>query len=178
MHRPLVPRMGFFRSARLWSLRTKVVRRLNSSALLVGQAPQDRGADARPAMDERPGMVEIDLAMWDASSGWMRSSMSGRCGVSCACCGACRDSDGAGYTRVYLACHPVGMRLGFDGLAARVARVLDGDPFSGHLFLFRGKRADYLKVLYYGGTGLCLFAERLESGRFVWPPIVDGKMWF
>jgi transposase len=38
--------------------------------------------------------------------------------------------------------------------------VLDGDPFSGHLFLFRGKRADYLKVLYYDGTGLCLFAAR------------------
>ena len=46
------------------------------------------------------------------------------------------------------------------GLAARVAQVLDGDPFSGHLFLFRGKRADYLKVLYYDGTGLCLFAAR------------------
>ena len=79
-------------------------------------------------------------------------------------------------TKVYLGCHPVSMRLGFDGLAARVAQVLDGDPFSGHLFLFRGKRADYLKVLYYDGTGLCLFAKRLESGKFVWPPIVDGKM--
>jgi hypothetical protein len=44
-------------------------------------------------------------------------------------------------TKVYLACQPVSMRLGFDGLAARVAQVLDGDPFSGHLFLFRGKRA-------------------------------------
>jgi len=49
-------------------------------------------------------------------------------------------------TKVYLACHPVSMRLGFDGLAARVAQVLDGDPFSGHLFLFRGKRADYRAV--------------------------------
>jgi transposase len=44
------------------------------------------------------------------------------------------------------------------------------------LFLFRAKRADYLKVLYYDGAGLCLFAKRLESGKFVWPPIVDGKM--
>jgi transposase len=57
-----------------------------------------------------------------------------------------------------------------------VKLVLSGDPFSGHLFLFRSKRADYLKILYYDGTGLCLFAKRLESGKFVWPPIVDGGM--
>ena len=68
------------------------------------------------------------------------------------------------------------MRYGFDGLAAQVAQVLQGDPFCGHLFLFRSKRADYLKILYYDGTGLCLFAKRLESGKFVWPPIVDGGM--
>jgi transposase len=79
-------------------------------------------------------------------------------------------------TKVYLACRPVSMRLGFDGLSAQVAHVLHADPFSGHLFLFRAKRADYLKVLYYDGTGLCLFAKRLESGKFVWPPIVDGQM--
>ena len=66
-------------------------------------------------------------------------------------------------TKVYLACQPVSMRLGFDGLAARVAEMLAGDPFSGHLFLFRSKRADYLKVLYYDGTGLCLFANYLAS---------------
>ena len=68
------------------------------------------------------------------------------------------------------------MRYGFDGLAAQVASVVDADPFSGHLFLFRSKRADYLKVLYWDGTGLCLFAKRLEQGKFVWPPIVDGGM--
>ena len=44
------------------------------------------------------------------------------------------------------------------------------------MFLFRSKSADYLKILYYDGTGLCLFAKRLESGKFVWPPIVDGAM--
>jgi transposase len=75
-------------------------------------------------------------------------------------------------TKVYLACRPVSMRYGFDGLAAQAKRVVDGDPFSGHLFLFRSKRADYLKILYYDGTGLCLFAKRLENGKFVWPPIV------
>jgi transposase len=68
------------------------------------------------------------------------------------------------------------MRYGFDGLAAQVAHVLQADPFSGHLFLFRSKRSDYLKILYYDGTGLCLFAKRLENGKFLWPPIVDGSM--
>ncbi len=79
-------------------------------------------------------------------------------------------------TKVYLACCPVSMRYGFDGLAAQVAQVLDADPFSGHVFVFRSKRADYLKILHYDGSGLCLFAKRLESGKFVWPPIVDGAM--
>lgn len=79
-------------------------------------------------------------------------------------------------TKVYLACRPVSLHYGFDGLAAQVAQVLKGEPYCGHLFLFRGKRADYLKILHYDGTGLCLFAKRLESGRFVWPPITDGAM--
>lgn len=77
-------------------------------------------------------------------------------------------------TKVYLASRPVSMRYGFDGLRAKVATVLQADPFSGHLFLFRSKRADYLKILYWDGSGSCLFAKRLERGRFVWPPIVDG----
>jgi transposase len=79
-------------------------------------------------------------------------------------------------TKVHLACRPVNMRYGFDGLAAQVATVLKADPYSGHLFLFREKRGDYLKCLYYDGSGLCLFAKRLEQGRFVWPPIVDGAL--
>jgi len=79
-------------------------------------------------------------------------------------------------TRVYLACQPVDLRKGFDGLSALVANVLRDDPFCGHLFLFRGKRGDYLKLLYWDGSGLCLFAKRLEKGRFVWPPIVDERL--
>jgi transposase len=47
--------------------------------------------------------------------------------------------------------------------------VLEQDPFSGHLFVFRGKRADLIKVLFWDGTGLCLFTKRLEYGRFAWP---------
>ncbi len=79
-------------------------------------------------------------------------------------------------TKVHLACRPVSMRYGFDGLAAQVATVLKAEPYSGHLFLFRGKRGDCLKCLYYDGSGLCLVAKRLEQGRFVWPPIVDGAL--
>jgi transposase len=79
-------------------------------------------------------------------------------------------------TKVFLACRPVDLRNGFDGLAAKAQTIVGGDPFSGHLFLFRGKRGDYLKALYWDGTGLWLLAKRLEQGRFVWPPIVDGAM--
>jgi transposase len=77
-------------------------------------------------------------------------------------------------TKVFLACQPVDLRNGFDGLAAKAQQMIGADPFSGHLFLFRGKRGDYLKALYWDGTGLCLFAKRLEKGRFVWPPLVDS----
>ena len=78
-------------------------------------------------------------------------------------------------TKVFLACQPIDLRNGFDGLAAKAQQIIGVDPFGGHLFLFRGKRGDYLKALYWDGSGLCLFAKRLEKGRFVWPPIVEGS---
>jgi transposase len=78
--------------------------------------------------------------------------------------------------KVYLACRPVDMRRGFNGLSADVARVLEADPFSGAVFVFRGKRGDYVKILTWDGSGLCLFAKRLEKGKFVWPPVVDGAL--
>lgn len=79
-------------------------------------------------------------------------------------------------TKVYLALKPVDMRRGFDGLAADVAQVLRNDPFSGAAFVFRSKRGDYVKILTWDGSGLCLFAKRLEKGKFVWPPIVEGAL--
>jgi transposase len=66
------------------------------------------------------------------------------------------------------------MRRGFDGLSRQVQEVLGHDPFSGHLFVFRGRRGDLVKVLYWDMQGLCLFAKRLEGGRFVWPSAKDG----
>jgi transposase len=61
------------------------------------------------------------------------------------------------------------MRKGFNGLSVLAQDTLKEDPFSGHLFVFRGKRGDLIKVLYWDGQGFCLFAKRLERGRFVWP---------
>jgi transposase len=78
-------------------------------------------------------------------------------------------------TKVYLACRPTDMRKGFNGLTAEVANVLKFDPYSGQLFVFRGKRGDYVKIVYWDGSGLCLFAKRLERSRFVWPPLIDGS---
>ena len=77
-------------------------------------------------------------------------------------------------TKVYLASKPVDMRKGFAGLSVLASEVFRLDPYSGHVFLFRSKRGNYLKALIWDGTGLCLFAKRLERHRFVWPPLVDG----
>ena len=76
-------------------------------------------------------------------------------------------------TKVYLACNPTDMRKGLNALSAEVAQVLRSDPYSGHLFVFRGKRGDMMKILYWDGTGLCLFLKRLEVGAFVWPSTVE-----
>jgi transposase len=76
--------------------------------------------------------------------------------------------------RVYLAMGPTDMRKGFDGLSLLAQVVLKQDPFSGSLFVFRGKRGDLIKVLYWDGQGFCLFAKRLEKGRFIWPITREG----
>ena len=64
----------------------------------------------------------------------------------------------------------------FDGLSAQVQTVLQQQPFSGHVFVFRGRRGDLIKILWWDGDGLCLFAKRLERGRFVWPQASDGAV--
>jgi transposase len=72
-------------------------------------------------------------------------------------------------TQVWLAAGVTDMRKGFDGLAALIQTTLAENAFSGHIFVFRGRRGDKLKLLWWSGDGLCLFAKRLERGRFVWP---------
>ena len=77
---------------------------------------------------------------------------------------------------VYVAAGATDMRKGFDGLSARVQETLKKDPFRGHLFVFRGRRGDLVKVLWWDGQGFCLFAKRLNQGRFVWPLVKDGAI--
>jgi transposase len=79
-------------------------------------------------------------------------------------------------TRVWLAASVTDLRRGFDGLAALLQTKLEADPFAGHLFVFRGRRGDLIKILWWDGQGMCLFSKRLERGRFVWPSAQDGRV--
>jgi transposase len=76
--------------------------------------------------------------------------------------------------RVWLAAGHTDMRKGFDGLAMLVQSRLRRDPFGGQVYVFRGRRGDLIKVLWWDGQGMCLFSKRLERGRFVWPSPADG----
>ena len=80
-------------------------------------------------------------------------------------------------TRVWLAAGVTDMRCGIDSLAARVQTTLLADPFSGHVFAFRGRRGDLVKLLWSDGDGMCLLTKRLERGRFVWPQADSGSVW-
>ncbi len=68
------------------------------------------------------------------------------------------------------------MRNGFNGLSMLAQDALQQDPFSGHLFVFRGRRGDLVKIVWWDGQGACLFSKRLERGRFVWPSPINGKV--
>ena len=79
-------------------------------------------------------------------------------------------------TRVWIAAGHTDMRKGFDGLAALVQTTLAANPHSGHVFVFRGRRGDIIKVLWSDGQGLLLLSKRLEKGRFVWPQSTSGSV--
>jgi transposase len=81
-----------------------------------------------------------------------------------------------GAVRVMVTTKPVDFRKGAEGLAALVRETMEADPFSGVVYVFRAKRADRIKLVFWDGTGLCLFAKRLEDGIFRWPKIENGVM--
>jgi len=87
----------------------------------------------------------------------------------------CAARPGAG-VRIVVATRPVDFRKGHDGLTTVAQEMLKLDPHSGLVIVFRAKRADRVKILFWDGTGMVMTYERLEDGKFVWPAISDGMM--
>lgn len=81
-----------------------------------------------------------------------------------------------GNVRVMVATQPVDFRKGAEGLAAVVREAMRADPFSGVVYVFRAKRADRVKLIFWDGTGLVLVVKRLEHGKFRWPKVDDALM--
>jgi transposase len=79
-------------------------------------------------------------------------------------------------TRIWIVAGVTDLRRGFVGLSGVVQTALQENPFSGQVFIFRGRRGDLIKVLWFDGDGLCLFAKRLERGRFIWPQAMSGTV--
>jgi transposase len=78
--------------------------------------------------------------------------------------------------RIWIAAGVTDLRRGFIGLSAAVQTILERDLYGGHVFVFRGRRGDLIKLLWWDGDGLCLFAKRLERGRFIWPQAESGSV--
>ena len=76
--------------------------------------------------------------------------------------------------KVWLATGHTDMRKGFASLALVAQEVLKRDPLNGHVFCFRGRRGDLLKVIWHDGQAASLYVRRLEKGRFLWPSPADG----
>lgn len=81
-----------------------------------------------------------------------------------------------GAVKVMVATKPVDFRKGAEGLAALVRETMGADPFSGAVYVFRAKRTDRIKLIFWDGTGVCLYAKRLEDGEFRWPKVHDSMM--
>ena len=79
-------------------------------------------------------------------------------------------------TKIWIAAGVTDLRRGFTGLSALVQTKLEQNPLSGQVFIFRGRRGDLVKLIWFDGDGLCLFAKRLERGRFVWPQAREGSV--
>jgi transposase len=77
-------------------------------------------------------------------------------------------------TQIWIAAGVTDLRRGFTGLSALVQTKLEKSPMSGQVFIFRGRRGDLVKLIWFDGDGLCLFCKRLKRGRFVWPQASEG----
>jgi transposase len=81
-----------------------------------------------------------------------------------------------GNTQIWIAAGITDLRRGFTGLSALVQTKLEKSPMSGQVFIFRGRRGDLVKLIWFDGDGLCLFQKRLERGKFIWPQATEGSV--
>src|ERR1700756_3503484 len=81
-----------------------------------------------------------------------------------------------GKRQIWIAAGVTDLRRGFSGLSALVQTKLEKSPMSGQVFIFRGRRGDLVKLIWFDGDGLCLFAKRLERGKFIWPQATEGSV--
>lgn len=82
----------------------------------------------------------------------------------------------SGGIKVMVATQPVDFRRGLNGLVALIASALAADPYCGDVFVFRPKRCDRVRLVFWDGSGMVLATKWLESGRFTWPPVRDGAV--
>jgi transposase len=80
------------------------------------------------------------------------------------------------HRQIWIAAGVIDLRRGFAGLSALVQTKLEKSPMSGQVFIFRGRRGDLVKLIWFDGDGLCLFQKRLERGRFIWPQATEGSV--
>jgi len=79
-------------------------------------------------------------------------------------------------TRIWIAAGITDLRRGLTGLSGLVQTALEQNPFSGNVFVFRGRRGDLIKLIWHDGDGFCLFSKRLDRGRFIWPQASSGTV--
>jgi transposase-like protein len=176
-----VARAAGIHSSQLFRWRQQLCERAQIPAVFNPVMVKPEPEAVSPALPEKAGVIEIEFA----SGGRMR--ISGPVDGSMV---SALMNEGAGEgqaaamipatsgARVWLAAGHTEMRKGFDGLALLVQETLKRDAHSGHLFVFRGRRGGLIKVLWHDGQGLCLFAKRLERGRFIWPSNkIAGMKW-
>lgn len=79
-------------------------------------------------------------------------------------------------TRIWLPAGVTDMGKSFNGLAVLAETILKEDPFNAHLYMFRSRRGDLIKVIWWDGQGSCLLSKRLGRGHCVWPSPADGRV--
>ena len=143
------------------------------SALPEGAARRQQRQRAR-AVDRTSGIIEVEIEGVRVRVGRGADAKTVAAVIRALKAGSVIGPTGA--VRVMMATKPVDFRKGAEGLAALVRETMKADPFSGAVYVFRAKRADRVKLIFWDGTGVCLFAKRLEDGEFRWPNVQDGVM--